>query len=278
MTQMVKKSLIVIACSTASIMASNVLATVNGTEITTQDAEVLVNTASPKMHFGTLDSTQQNMVKERLIEKVLFSQLAKKEGIEKKQAFIDSMQKVKEELLVSVWMKTQMDNTLVSDSEAKDFYEKNSQKFMQKEKVHAKHILVKEQKEAESLIAILKGLQGEELQKKFIELAKTKSTGPSAPKGGDLGFFAKGQMVPAFSKAVWALEVGKVTLKPVKTRFGYHLIYLEEKQNAKVIPYDQVKKDIIASLKQKQFSVKITEVAKELKKKAKIVDFSKANK
>jgi parvulin-like peptidyl-prolyl isomerase len=103
-------------------------------------------------------------------------------------------------------------------------------------------------------------------------LAKAKSTGPSGPKGGDLGTFTQGQMVPEFSKAVWALKDGTVTLEAVKTQFGYHIIYLEKKNTAQALAYDQVKEKIIASLKQQQFAVKVAEVAKELKAKAKIVD------
>jgi parvulin-like peptidyl-prolyl isomerase len=277
MNKLIQKSLLIIACSTLSVVASDVLATVNGQKITTSDAETFVTAASPKLHFATLDKAQQNMIKERLIEKALFSQLAKKEGIEKKKLFLESLEKVKEELLVSVWMKVQMDNTLVSNSEAKEFYEKNRQKFMQPEKVHARHILVKTKEEAQKLIDTLKGLKGEKLKEKFIALAKEKSTGPSAKNGGDLGLFTKGQMVPNFSKAVWSLKVGEITPEPVKTRFGYHVIYLEAKEEPKVVPYEEVKEEIIASLKQKQFSMKIAEIAKELKKKAKIVDFSKAN-
>jgi len=108
-----------------------------------------------------------------------------------------------------------------------------------------------------------------------MELAKTKSTGPSGPKGGDLGTFTKGQMVPAFSKAVWALENGHMTMVPVKTQFGYHVIYLETKTEAKPASYASVKEKIMLNLKQKQFSSNITEVAKELKSKAKIVDMAK---
>jgi parvulin-like peptidyl-prolyl isomerase len=82
-------------------------------------------------------------------------------------------------------------------------------------------------------------------------------------------------MVPEFSKAAWELKKGEMTKKPVKTQFGYHVIYLEEKMDPKPLTYDQVKDKIIASLKQKQFAVKISEMAKELKAKAKIVDAAK---
>ncbi|WP_295421217.1 peptidylprolyl isomerase [Sulfurovum sp.] len=275
MLKLAKTSLLTVAVLATSVVASDILVTVNGKNITKQDAEAFVNASAPNAHFSQLDKAQQNMIKERLVEKALFTELAKKEGIDKKPEFIENMEKIKKELLVNMWMKSQMDNTVVSDSEAKEFYDKNAKKFMQKATVHARHILVKTEKEAQAIIDELKSLGGEALKTKFIELAKAKSTGPSGPKGGDLGNFSKGQMVPEFSKAVWGLEVGKITTKPVKTQFGYHVIYLEGKSDAKPTPYAQVKDRIIASLKQKQFSMKIAEVAKELKSKAKIVDPSK---
>ncbi len=275
MLELAKTSLLAVAVMATSVVASDILVTVNGKNITKQDAEAFVNASAPNAHFSQLAPAQQNMIKERLVEKALFTELAKKEGIDKKPEFQKNMEKIKQELLVNMWMKSQMDNAVVSDSEAKEFYDKNSKRFMQKASVHARHILVKTEKEAQAIIDELKSLDGEALKAKFIELAKAKSTGPSGPKGGDLGNFSKGQMVPAFSEAVWGLDVGKITTKPVKTQFGYHVIYLEGKSDAKPVPYEQVKNKIIASLKQKQFSTKIAEVAKELKSKAKIVDLSK---
>ncbi len=138
------------------------------------------------------------------------------------------------------------------------------------ETVHARHILVKDEAGAKALIAEMKTLKGEALKTKFIELAKSKSTGPTGPKGGDLGSFAKGQMVPEFDAAVFTLKKGEITVVPVKTQFGYHVIFLEEKKAASSVPYEQVKEKIIQTLKQKQFQTKLTEVAKELKSKAKI--------
>jgi parvulin-like peptidyl-prolyl isomerase len=274
MLKLFKTSLLAAAMIATTLTASDILVTVNGKNITKQDAEAFVKASSPQASFSTLDKAQQAMIKERLIEKALFTELAKKEEIEKKPEFQRNIEKIKEELLVNMWMKTQMDNAVVSDSEAKAFYDKNKEKFMQKETVHARHILVKEAKEAQAIIDEMKALKGDELKNKFIELAKSKSTGPSGPKGGDLGTFTKGQMVPEFDKAVWALKVGEMTQKPVKTQFGYHVIYLEDKSEAKATAYEQVKDKIIASLKQQQFANKITEIAKELKAKAKIVDAS----
>jgi len=275
MLKIAKTSLLAVAMMATVSNASDILVSVNGKNITKQDAETFVNATSPQTHFSQLDATQQKMVVDRLIEKELFTEQAKKDGIDKKPEFQKNMEKIKEELSVNMWMKTQMDNIVVSDSEAKAFYDKNKDKFMQKESVHARHILVKDEKEAQGIIDEMKGLKGDALKTKFIALAKSKSTGPSGPKGGDLGSFAKGQMVPEFSKAVWALPVGTITTKPVKTQFGYHVIYLEGKQAETVTPYDKVKDKIIMSLKQKQFSTKIAEMGKELRSKAKIVEYTK---
>jgi len=272
MLKLVKLSAISLALVGTSLIASDVLVTVNGKNITKQDAQAFVKAQAPQADFANLQPNDKKMVVDRLVEKVLFTELAKKEGVDKKPEFKTNIEKIKEELLVNMWMKQQMDNLLVSASEAKDFYKKNSVKFIGKATMNARHILVKTQNEAKSIIGKLKKLKGKVLKNKFIELAKSKSTGPSGVNGGDLGTFSKGQMVPSFEKAVLALRNGHITLKPVKTQFGYHIIYLEKKTPAQTLPYEKIKDKIIASLKQQQFSEKIAAVAKELKEKATIVE------
>ncbi|WP_373032152.1 peptidylprolyl isomerase [Sulfurovum sp.] len=274
MLKLVKTSLFAVSVMASSVVASDILATVNGENITKQDAQAFVSASAPQANFMDLAPAEKKMVTDRLIEKVLFTELAAQEGIDKKPEFKRNMEKIKGELLVNMWMKMQMDNAIVSESEAKTFYDKNTEKFMEPESMHAKHILVTNEKDAQDIIDTLKPLKGEALKAKFIELAKEKSTGPSAPNGGDLGTFSKGQMVPEFSKAVWALEDGQITTTPVKTQFGYHVIYLETKTEAKPASYEKVKNNIITSLKQQQFTAKIKEVAKELKSKAKIVEMT----
>lgn len=270
MLKLAKTSLLAVAVMASSVAASDILATVNGKNITKEDAQAFVTAAAPNSSFMQLKPQEQRMVTDRLVEKELFTELAAKEGFEKKPEFQRNMEKLKNELLVNMWMKAQMDSIVVSDGDAKAFYDKNSAKFMQQDSMHARHILVKDEKEAQAIIDSLKSLKGDALKTKFIEVAQTKSTGPSGPKGGDLGTFAKGQMVPEFSDAAWALEVGQITTKPVKTQFGYHVIFLEEKTPAKPTSYDEVKDKIITMLKQQQFTAKVGEIAKELKSKAKI--------
>ena len=85
-------------------------------------------------------------------------------------------------------------------------------------KVRASHILVEKHSQAQALISRI--AEGED----FAKIARDYSTCPSKKKGGDLGFFGKGQMVPEFEKAAFNLNVGAMTMDPVKTKFGYHII------------------------------------------------------
>ena len=131
-------------------------------------------------------------------------------------------------------------------------------KAAQPEQVRASHILVKTddkkdadaaKKEIDALHAQVKGLTGDALTKKFAELAKEKSDCPSKEKGGDLGAFGHGQMVPEFDKAAFDQEIGKI-YDPVKTSFGWHLILVTEKIPAKTPTAAEVEK-IVAEQKPK---------------------------
>jgi len=275
--KLVKSSLIVASMLLTSLNASSVVATVNGKNITQEDASMFVQVSAPQSTFESLNNAQKKMVVERLVERELFIEAAKKEGVEKKPEFAEHLAKIKDEILVNLWMQDQMNNTIVSNSEAKDFYDKNKEKYKVPQKAKAKHILVKTEDEAKKIISELKALKGEALKKKFVELAKSKSVGPSKVNGGDLGEFSAKQMVPEFSKATFALKDGTITTAPVKTQFGFHVIYLEKLIPESTIKFDDVKENIIQQLKQQQFNTKITEVSKELKSKAKItiVDLNK---
>ncbi len=111
----------------------------------------------------------------------------------------------------------------------------------------ARHILVPTQGAATEVIKQLDG--GADFQ----ELANEKSTGPSAPNGGDLGWFSPNQMVPEFSESVAALEDGAYTKEPVQTQFGWHVILREESRESEAPPLDSVRDAITQSVQQKKF-------------------------
>ncbi|KQT85872.1 peptidylprolyl isomerase [Aurantimonas sp. Leaf443] len=128
--------------------------------------------------------------------------------------------------------------TAVSDEELKARYDKEVAAIPKAEEIHARHILVKTKEEAEAAIKELDG--GAD----FMTVAKEKSGGPSGPEGGDLGFFGRGQMVPEFEKAAFALKPGEYTKTPVQTQFGFHVIRVEEKRDQQPPAFDQVKEQV----------------------------------
>lgn len=136
-------------------------------------------------------------------------------------------------------------NITITDAETKAFYEENPDMFQQPEKIRASHILIKaepdaEKSEKEAAREKLEGIQAKvEAGEDFGELAKAHSEGPSGEKGGDLGFFSRGQMVKAFEDIAFALETGEVS-DIVETRFGYHLIKGTGKEAASTVSYDEV--------------------------------------
>ena len=104
---------------------------------------------------------------------------------------------------------------------------------------------------------------------RVYELAKEVSEGPSASRGGDLGYFSRGQMVKPFEDAVFSLKPGE-TSDIVKTQFGYHLIKCEDIKAETTVPFDDVKGDLRRFLKQQKARKEVTAYLKELKKDAKI--------
>ena len=150
------------------------------------------------------------------------------------------------EILAQLAMKKVFASVEVSDEECKAFYDQNPQFFQQGESVSAKHILVKEEDECLKVLAAINA--GEQT---FEDAAKSCSTCPSKERGGDLGAFGRGQMVPEFEEAAFAAEIGAV-VGPVKTQFGYHLIKVENKIEATTVPFEQMVEQIRGSLMQQK--------------------------
>jgi parvulin-like peptidyl-prolyl isomerase len=260
---------------TGVVASANTLVTVNGTTISQEDVDrELMNATQGRFNQVPLEKQAQfrQQVLQQLIGKEIIYDDAKKTGVlnskEYKEEYKKLEERMKKELAIQVWQKKQADAIKISDKELKDYYNKNKEEFNEKESVHARHILVKDEAEAKKIIAELKPLSGAKLKAKFEELAKEKSTGPSGPKGGDLGFFTQGQMVPAFNDKVFSMKEGTVTLVPVKTQFGYHVIYLEEKKDATTRTFAEVKPFIEQRLKMEKFKDVMKKKMDALQKKA----------
>jgi len=270
------KSLVAAALISASASAA-VLATVNGNTITSEEVNAVLMEGT-QGRFNSLPKEKQDELQKRVVDGLIMQELvyeaAQKEGVltspEYKKEYEDVVARIQKQLAAKVWQEKMLDNIKVTDKEIKDYYNTHGDEFEQKEKVHARHILVKTEDEAKKIISEMKGLSGDKLKEKFIDEAKTKSTGPSGPKGGDLGYFQQGQMVPEFNDAVFNMKVGTITTTPVKTQFGYHIIYLEEKQPGKKATLKEATPYIEQRLKQEKFQKELEAKTKELKDAAKI--------
>lgn len=172
------------------------------------------------------------------------------------------------------------DKTSVPEKEVKAYYDSHPQFFKQPEKVKASHILIKvkpdatEAEKAEAMKKIKKAQEKLKNGEDFAEVAKTTSEGPSASKGGDLGYFGRGQMVKPFEDVAFSLEPGKVS-DVVTTQFGYHLIKVVDKKPASTVPFETVKPRIEQFLKQQEVQKEVKKYIDTLRKDAKVEIFLK---
>jgi peptidyl-prolyl cis-trans isomerase C len=163
----------------------------------------------------------------------------------------------------------------VSEEEARKFYDQNPDKFTRPEAVKASHILLGVDQKASADEKKAAREKAEKLRKElaggadFAALAKGNSTCPSSQQGGDLGFFGKGQMVPAFEKAAFALKPGEIS-DVVETQFGYHIIKLTEKKAAEKVDFKEVRPRIEDYLKNQKVGSAVNDYLAEARKTAKI--------
>ncbi len=144
----------------------------------------------------------------------------------------------------------------ISDEEVENFYKANLDQMQRPVAVHARHILIKPESAEPEAQQAAKDEAGEILAEirageDFVELATERSQAPSAPQGGDLGFFGPGQMVATFEKAAFALQPGEIS-DVVQTQFGYHIIRLEDRRGGETAPLEEATDSIRAYLTQQR--------------------------
>jgi peptidyl-prolyl cis-trans isomerase C len=200
---------------------------------------------------------------DEIIKKEILYQEALKKGIDKGPDFNRKLEEFRKLTLASELLEKEiMSKNKVTEQEVKDYYSKHKEDFTTTSQIRASHILVKTDAEANKVLARLK--KGE----KFEEIAKKESLDTaSAKNGGDIGFFARGQLVPEFEKAAAGLKVGELS-GPVKTSFGYHIIKVTDKKTGPVVEFDRVKDVINQRLSGERQKEAFDNYIAELRKKA----------
>ena len=182
---------------------------------------------------------------DRIVDDVIDSRLAaaagNDAGLTNNPEVLAQMSIAAQRVLAEAYITTEL-RKVVTEEEVQKAYQLFISDESAREEIKARHILVASEAEAKAIIAELNS--GAD----FVSLAKEKSTGPSGPNGGDLGYFARGAMVPSFENAAFALSVGSHSSEPVQTQFGWHIIKLEDKKTAKAPPIETLRGQLQANL------------------------------
>ena len=268
---MIKKT-ITIALTSLMLMsvahAESKYGTVNGDEITQQDIDMTMGPSG--MKFEEQEPSMKKRVLDMVVERKLLASEAEKSDVASSADYKEQLEALKKGLLLDIWMKEKMKKIEDGLSKAKieEHYKKNSKEYETPKKLKARHILVKGEDNATAIIKALDAAKDKKAE--FIKLAKEKSTGPSGPNGGDLGWFELGRMVPEFSAAADKLKKGEYTKKAVKTQFGLHVIYLDDRKDAGSKKLEEVEESIKEELSNEAFGTMIKAEIDKLKKTAKI--------
>ena len=223
-----------------SLLASDV-ATINGKKVTSEEFKSAIESLGPNKAMVQSNPDMMERFLNHLIDTRILSNKAAEKKIDQSEDFKRRLEQAKGQILASLYMDKYIEEN-TTDVALKKHFDKNKEKFAKKE-IKAAHILVKEEKKAQEVLKLA--------QKKganFGELAKKHSTGPSGPKGGDLGWFGTGRMVPEFEKAAFATAKGQVHPKIVKTQFGYHIIKVEDIKEPKDVNFAKVKEEVKSQL------------------------------
>jgi peptidyl-prolyl cis-trans isomerase C len=234
------------------------VATVNGVAVPQSRADVLVQQQAQR---GAPDNDQlRAMVRDELINREVVAQEAQRAGVAKQPEVQAQLDMARQEIIVSAYLRDYARKHPVTDADVQKEYERAKSQHGDKE-YRARHILVDSEEEAKKILAELK--KGG----KFDELAQKNSKDPgSAQRGGDLDWNVPSTYDKQFADAMTKLEKGKYTETPVRTRFGFHIIQLEDVRTAKFITLAEARPRIQQMLVQN----KIEELIKGLRAKAKI--------
>ena len=239
---------------------ADVLARVGETEITQENVNQVITQLPPQQAAFFQTPAGQEKVVEELVNRELLFLWGEAEKVDAQEGFAEDLARLRSDLIRDYAVRTIIADVSATDEEVKTFYEENQDKFSSPEKIRARHILVETEDEAKKILEEIRG------GKPFEDAAKEYSTCPSKEDGGNLGLFGKGQMVPEFEDAAFALEVGSMS-GPVKSQFGWHIIRLEEKQPSSVMPLEKVAGEIKTMLTQKKqqeaFFAKLEELHKQ---------------
>ena len=251
-----------------------VAARVDGVDITEEEVAAFINSLggqqAQQMKLFYNDPQGRKIILDQIISMKLYALEGEKVlKLDQTEDFKHALNDVKTRMLAQAAMQELVKDVNITDEDVQKFYDAHPEHFTQPEHVHARHILISDDAKAQETLAKIQ----EDLKagKDFGEIAKEISICPSAPRGGDLGEFGRGQMVKEFEDAAFALKNPGDISQPVKTRFGWHIIKLESKTpESKVELNAQVKAQVKQQLEAEKVQAMLHAHSEELKKQFKV--------
>ena len=210
-----------------------VVARVNGVEILRSDIAAAQQLLSQQYRSMPLETLYPALL-DQIIDTQLMAGEARRAGLHNDEAVRRRITMIESRILEEVYIEKAIAGRVTDAALRKRYEESTRAPSGANGMVRARHILVKTRREAESVINELRKPGAD-----FAALARKHSTGPSGTRGGDLGFFRRGDMVKPFSEAAFGLKKGEFTRKPVKTRFGWHVIKAEDRRAAPVPSFEE---------------------------------------
>ena len=229
-----------------------IVANVNNEDISLETMIHAMNDLPPEIQSQPFMSYYEDLL-ERVIDIKLFAQEGKKMKLDEEPSVRAAIDFVIEKVLMQAFLSKYVQEN-IKEENLKASYNNFIADETSREEIKASHILIDTESEAIDVINMLNN--GDD----FAELAKIKSTGPSGPSGGDLGWFKRGQMVPPFEKAAFSLNKNEIIQRPVQTQFGWHVIKVFDKRIPEAPSYESMKSKLIQDLERKIVSKKIQDL------------------
>ncbi|MBP3125108.1 peptidylprolyl isomerase [Thalassospira sp. ER-Se-21-Dark] len=238
-----------------------VLATVNGEDILESEVRATQQGLPQQYRQLPFDMLKADLLTREINQRLLMD-AGSEAGLADDEEVKAQIAALERRLIAETYLDRALSDAITDDAiEAK--YEEFIKTNEPEPQVHARHILLESEEDAKAIIAELD--DGAD----FAELAKEKSTGPSGPNGGDLGFFNRADMVAPFAEAAFAMEPGTYSSEPVQTQFGWHVIKVEEKKEGTQPSLDEVRQQLVAEISRDAFNA----LVEDLRSDAEIVNY-----
>lgn len=236
----------------AQAKPDDVVATVNGVELTEQTLSLAASAFGGQLQ-QIPEAQRRKALINVIIDMTILAEAAKVADLDKTEDFMARFDFLKTRTLHDEYLAQKIAAT-VSDADVKAQYDADVKDLPTPQETRARHILVKTKEEADVIVDELN--DGAD----FVELAKTKSTGPSGPNGGDLGYFTKDRMVKPFADAAFLMEPGSHSKEPVQSQFGWHVIKVEDRRNKPKPSLEEVSPRIRDNLVRQKFTKAIADL------------------